>query len=199
MFSRPLAVLVVLAVLLLVMATGSYYIIERAEQSRSQIPVFGEVIPFQFVSAGGQPFGLKQLKGKISVVDFIFTRCLGPCPVMGGHMSELYEMYDGSDLVQLVSISVDPAYDTPEVLADYALGFGVDDRRWVFLCGSADSVKVLCESGFKLNGEDLPAAHSTRFVLVDPTGTIRGYYRGLDDDVIKTIADDINQLARSLP
>lgn len=199
MFSRPLLVLAVLAVMLLVMATGSYYIIERAELSRSQLPVFGEVIPFEFVSSGGQPFGLEQLKGRISVVDFIFTRCQGPCPIMGGHMSELYELYAGSDLIQMVSISVDPDYDTPEVLAEYALGFGVDDRRWVFLHGSADSVAILCESGFKLNGEDLPAAHSTRFVLVDPTGTVRGYYSGLDDDGIKAITGDINRLTRSMP
>ncbi len=177
------------------LAVVALFVINRAKESRAEIPVLGKLPNFRFVERDGRPFGLSDMKGKLNVADFIFTSCRGPCPVMATKMGELYDLYKTTDKVQLISISVDPECDSLPVLQEYALRQGVNDNRWVFLRGEMDSIKTLSEKGFMLAADDLPGNHSTKFVLVDQKGKIRGYYDGLSDASINILKADIRQLA----
>lgn len=183
----------VLAVVLAVFAT---VVLRQADRSRADIPVIQPVPEFDFINQDGQAFGSANLMGKISVVDFIFTRCENACPIMAKEMGELYRAFEGSDEVQFVSISVDPAHDTLEVLQAYASANGVNDNRWTFLHAPIDKVVWLSEEGFLLPAENLPMGHSPRFALVDRQGQIRGYFNALEGKPMIALKQQIKQLLK---
>lgn len=159
-----------------------------------------EVPDFQFTDQTGAPFGLADLKGKIWVANFIFTRCQGPCPAMTARMSELNQKLGRTaGAVNLVSFSVDPDYDQPAVLAGYAGKSGADAARWKFLTGPKDSVDALVVKGLLQPLANDPAgtpAHSVRFVLVDGDGMLRGFQDGNDPEVVQKLLMDIGDLLR---
>lgn len=182
-----------------VLALLAALVITSAEKSHDKMPVLGKVPQFTFTERSGQPFGLDDMKGKISVVDFIFTNCRTVCPFMAETMLDLYDLYSNSDKVQLVSISVDPARDTLATLREYATDLGVTDNRWVFLHAALPDVVELMQGGFKLAAEDLPMGHPSHFILVDQLGQIRGYYSFDDEAEIQVLKENIRALARSGP
>jgi len=158
-------------------------------------PVLYEIADFSFQDAHGNTFGKQQLLGKITVVDFMFTSCLGPCPVMSTKMKYIYEQFRQFDKLQLVSISVDPENDSPEKLRNYAESFGVMDDRWRFIRNdSISEVADLCENSFKLAADDLPAGHPVYLILLDDQGMIRGYYDALDNERMELLLSHIEQL-----
>jgi protein SCO1/2 len=114
---------------------------------------------------------------------------------MTSKMEELYHHYDNAEQVQFVSISVDPARDTLQALQAYAARHNVDDDRWNFLRAPIDEVRTLSVEGFMLGG-DFPMGHSTKFVLIDPQGEIRGYYRSMEDASLNALKTHIEALAR---
>jgi protein SCO1/2 len=161
---------------------------------------YGTVPQFDLVNQEAQPFGSAQLAGKIWIADFIFTNCPGPCPIISSRMSELQKPLEKSD-VHLVSFSVDPEKDTPEVLRGYAEKLKAQPKRWDFLTGQRAAIYSLMRDGFKLavsDGSDeqgMPV-HTTRVVLVDRRGTIRGYYDALAPDAVTKLLADTNHLLR---
>lgn len=138
------------------------------------------------------------LAGRAWVADFIFTRCAGQCLMMSDRMAAL-----GSRLpqeVQRVSFTVDPGWDTPEVLAAYAERYRAQDGRWIFVTGEKTALYQLCRDGFHLAvGEegppDEPITHSTRLVLVDPQGHLRGYYDAEDPAEADRLLRDVRALS----
>lgn len=194
-----IAIVAVAAIVLVLGITATFVIIEARSSRSHDLPVLGAVPEFQLVERSGLSFGSEKLQGKISVVDFFFTSCQGPCPVMSGNMADLYKAFAGSDKVQFVSISVDPARDRLQALQEYARRQGVTDNRWVFLRGNIDTIRWLSEEGFMLAAEDLPAMHSTKFALVDNRGQIRGYYSGTDKASMHVLKTHIRDLAQSMP
>lgn len=182
---------------MIILALMAALIVDRANKSRSEIPIWGEVPDFQFIAAHNeQPFGREQLNGKLTVLSFGFSRCKGPCPIMMPNMATLYHKYKGSDKIQFVLVSVDPDRDSLSVLRDYAKSFGVDDDKWVFLWAPKDEVAKLSEDGFMLAAEDLPGGHSTKFVLIDDKGQIRYYIDGTDANSLIPLEEKIEILAR---
>lgn len=177
-----------------VMAGVAYMVINKADMSRTELPYLGRVPDFDFVNQDNQPVSLNSLKGKITVVDFIFTRCKGPCPLMATNMSDLYNYFTDEHPVQFMSVSVDPEFDSLSVLKDYAEENNVSDNRWFFLHGTIENVIALCEGGFMLAADDLPGNHSTKFILVDKQGMIRAYYDGLDVEAVNALKADIVRL-----
>jgi protein SCO1 len=167
------------------------------------ISSYGTVPTFQFTNQNGQPFGSGQLAGKIWIADFIYTTCPGPCPMISGRMSELQKPLEKSD-VHLVSFSVDPEKDTPAVLRGYAEKLQAEPGRWDFLTGAKSAIYKLSHDGFKLAVSDssdvqgLPV-HSTRMVLVDRHGQIRGYYDATEPDAITKLVADTSHLLREQP
>jgi len=171
--------------------------------SNRPLPSYGTLPKFELVNQDAQPFGSEQLAGKIWVADFIFTTCPGPCPIISTRMSELQKPLAKSD-VRFVSVSVDPEKDTPKVLRVYADKLRIQPLRWDFLTGSKAAIYSLTRDGFKLGLSDgseeqgVPV-HSTRFVLVDRRGIIRGYYDALAPDAVTKLLADTNHLLREQP
>jgi protein SCO1/2 len=177
--------------------------IEVSALRQRTVSSYGVVPSFQLVNQSGQPFGSAQLAGKIWIADFIYTTCPGPCPMISSRMSELQKPLEETD-VHLVSFSVDPEKDTPGVLRGYAEKLQADPARWDFLTGPKNAIYKLSHDGFKLavsDGSDeqgIPV-HSTRMVLVDRHGAIRGYYDATETDAITKLLADTNHLLREQP
>ena len=164
---------------------------------------YGSVPSFQLTNQDGQPFGSAQLAGKIWVADFIYTTCPGPCPMISTRMSELQKPLGKTD-VRLVSFSVDPEKDTPLVLRSYAERLQAEPGRWDFLTGPKSAIYKLSHDGFKLavsDGSDAQGipVHSTRMVLVDRHGQIRGYYDTTEAEAVTKLLADTNHLLREQP
>ena len=193
----PILVIVGIAASFVLGATALIVII-TAERSSSELPVLGKVPQFQFIKQDGSPFGSYDMLGKINIIDFIFTSCRDLCPAMSGNMARLYHQFDSSGKIQFVSITVDPEHDSLSVLRQYSQSFGVNDNRWVFLWQSQDEVARLSEKGFMLSAIDLPEGHSSKFILVDDKGQIRGYYEGNEMAGISQLSRDIAELARAM-
>jgi protein SCO1/2 len=160
---------------------------------------YGEVPQFSLRDQNGKTLTRNDLAGKVWVADFIFTNCAGTCPMITATMSKLQSELPNE--VHLVSFSVDPVRDTPEVLADYAAQVSADQERWHFLTGEKQTMYDLSIKGFKLaleetGGSDIePITHSTRLVLVDQEGRIRGYYGGTDEEELKRLLADAANLS----
>ncbi len=162
------------------------------------LPKYWAVPPFTLTDRDGKTFDSASLKGTVWVADFFFASCPGACPMLSARMSELHQKFAGDDRVRFVSISTDPAHDTPAVLQEYAAGFKAD-ARWIFLTGDKERIWKLSRDGFKLAVAESPGereiiTHSTRLVLIDKDGQARGFYEGVGNDRPNTIADDIRQL-----
>lgn len=168
--------------------------------SARSIGSYGKVPAFALTNQDRQSFGSEQLAGKIWIAGFIFTTCPGPCPIISSRMADLQKPLEKTD-TQIVSFTVDPETDTPEALRDYAKRLNADTSRWNFLTGEKAAIYDLTKSGFKLavaESGDTPGepVHTTRLVLVDRQGTIRGYYDALAPDGVTKLLADTNHLLR---
>jgi len=177
--------------------------VEMSALRQRTVSSYGKLPSFQLTNQNGQAFGSGQLAGKIWIADFIYTTCPGPCPMISSRMSELQKPLENSD-VHLVSFSVDPEKDTPAVLRDYAAKLQAQPGRWDFLTGPKSAIYKLSHDGFKLAVSDGSAEqglpiHSTRMVLVDRRGQIRGYYDAVEADAITNLVADTNHLLREQP
>ena len=155
------------------------------------LPVLGTVPAFALTERSGDALHAQDLAGHVWVADFVFTRCPDVCPALTGRFARLQHELDG---VRLVSFSVDPTRDTPEVLREYATRAGARPG-WLFVTGPRDAVATLLRDGFHVAFADdgppsAPITHSDRFVLVDGELRIRGYYHGSDEtDVARLVRD----------
>jgi protein SCO1/2 len=186
---------IILCIILL--GVGASWVIQKANSSHD-IPVIKDVPPFLFTTQNGESFSENELKEKITVLDFMFTSCAGPCPIMTNNMTHLYHDYTNVDEIQFVSITVDPKVDTEEILKQYANALGVDDDRWQFLTSDIDAIKNLKKNGFMLYADELPRGHAIKFVLIDPKGRIRKYYDGTDKASMAVLRNDLNYLVKEI-
>jgi len=167
----------------------------------SNLPTYYRLPDFSLTDQTGKPVTLHDLAGRVWVADFIFTNCGGTCPLMTEKMRKLQEALPPD--IHLVSFTVDPTRDTPGVLAAYAVEHSADRARWMFLTGDKETLYDVCVKGFKLpldaeGGTPAePIAHSTRFVLVDKQGEIRGYYSGTEEQELRRLAADAKKLRGS--
>lgn len=160
------------------------------------LPVLGTVPEFALTSSTGEPFrSTASLKGHPWVADFIFTNCPGPCPRISSRLREMQDHTPASSDLRFVSFTIDPARDTPDVLARYARAFHAEPGRWYFLTGSQSDLHQLTRNAFMLGNVDGTLEHSTRFVLVDRQSRIRGYYDSADADSLAKLRHDMAQLA----
>ena len=135
--------------------------------NENELPEIGMVPEFEFVNSEQETITLNNLKGKVWVADFIFTTCTMACPMMTGNMNIIHKKYKKNDDVRLVSISVYPEYDTPEVLTKYASQYDANTSRWYFLTGEESTVKRVIKDGFKIGDYEDIIFHSEKFALVD--------------------------------
>jgi protein SCO1 len=175
----------------------------QSRRVASRLERFAPAPQFQFTAQDGTAVSTADFKGKIWVANFIFTRCTGPCPLMTSRMAQLNQALQGKTKdVELVSITVDPEYDTPQVLKQYGEQVGASPDRWKFLTGPKDQIDSVVMKGFlqALSKEPSGAPiHSTRFVLVDRDGWMRGFLDGSDPEVAQKLLMDIGDLLREAP
>ena len=187
----PYQVAIVLLALV-ILGLAWYEHVSTTISPRDELRKLGDVPPFALTERSGRPLSNNDLFGKIWVADFIFTTCPGPCPLVSASMAKVQKATEHDPHVRLVTFTVDPQDDTPPVLAAYADHFGADPNRWFFLTGPEKPLYDLIENGFYQAVEDnrghpleegqFIVTHSTRMVLVDENGVIRGFYDGINAD-----------------
>lgn len=139
---------------------------------------------FSLTERSGRTITKDDLLGHPWAVGFIFTRCAGPCPKVSTQMRKLQDALEGTE-VRLVSISVDPEYDTPERLRRYAEAYGADPERWLFLTGDRKEIYRLIIDSFRMPVAEQPGTdqvlHSTNILHVDSEGRVVAKYNALVD------------------
>lgn len=176
--------------------------------TQPKMDVYGQLPEFSLSDQTGAVFPSSALSGRTALVDFIYTHCTDACPTLSSTFSQAQRKLADQSLlgskVMLVSISVDPAHDTPAVLAEYAQAFKADSGGWKMLTGEWDAVYDVV-TGFKVATRpprpavDAPApggtelTHSTRIILVDGDRQVRAYLDGAN-----ATADDLVSAAKRL-
>jgi protein SCO1 len=154
---------------------------------------------FTFTERSGRKVTKADLLGHPWLISFIFTRCAGPCPKVSGRMSDLQRLLAGTD-VKLVTLTVDPDFDKPDVLNRYAQAFGADPNRWLYLTGDKTKTYRLINESFKMpvkenTGTDrepgYEVLHSLSILRVNEKGVVVAKYNALDDADIVRLEHDL--------
>jgi len=167
------------------------------------MPVLGQLPEFSLTDQHNQSFGSKQLEGKVWVANFIFIRCPTVCPALTEKMGEIQHRTRGlGSRFHLVSFSVDPDYDTPERLKDYAANYRASPATWRFLTGPIGKVKATVIDALKISmGNEGPEGtfegifHGSHFVVLDRTGQIRAYIDSNDADAVDQVVKAVGLVA----
>ncbi len=167
----------------------------------AELPVLAELPAIDLVRSDGETVTGADLAGTPWVADFVFTRCVTSCPILTSRMQGIGDdLTEGEDF-RRVSITVDPAHDTPEVLAEYQARRKLPESWW-WLTGEPEAVLTLTREGFLLGVEENPGnerdpiLHSTRLVLVDRENRVRGYYDALEEGELTRLERDLARLVR---
>jgi len=131
------------------------------QASTETLDRFGEVPDFALINRDGKAVVKADLLGRVWVAHFIFTQCHETCPLSGSLMAQLQKTFSAADDVRLVSITVDPAHDTPAVLSAYASRLRAHSTRWLFLTGDKKHIYQLAQQGFHLGVYDVRDAGQT--------------------------------------
>lgn len=162
------------------------------------LPTYNIVPDFELTDQTGHTFrSQEKLDGRVWVANFIFTTCMGPCPRMSNQMKQIRDATADIPERRLVSFTIDPKRDTPEVLAEYGKRFRADPESWFLLTGPQADLHKLSRNVFMLGNVDGNLEHSTRFVLIDRQSRVRNYYDSSDPDSIRQLIGDLRALARS--
>ena len=164
-------------------------------------PILSTLPDFALVDQRGAAVTRAGLAGRPFVADFIFTRCVAVCPALTARLKRLAGELPADSLVRLLSISVDPEHDRPEVLLAWAEARGLDLSRWLLVTGEHDAVWNLIRTGFLLPVEAQgdpgnPFLHSNRFALVDAAGRLRGTYEASDEAAMSRLLEDLAAVER---
>lgn len=154
---------------------------------------------FEMTAQNDETVTGSMMDNKISVVDFFFTSCPDICPIMSSELVRVQEIFKEQTSVQILSFTVDPTYDTPQVLNAYAKEYNADVDQWKFLTGEKEEIYSLARCGFLLPVEDGDGSksdfiHSEKIILVDGEKRIRGYYDGTNREEIDRLITEINIL-----
>jgi len=140
------------------------------------LPIFNTVPPFHLTSQSGASFNSAMLNGAPWLASFFFASCNGPCPRMNTAIHDIQEQTYAFKGLKFVSFTVDPERDTPEILAAYAKRYKADPARWFFLTGRREIISTVAKDGFQVGALDIAQSHSTRVMLVDGQGRVRGHF-----------------------
>ncbi|GGG29612.1 hypothetical protein GCM10011323_36300 [Pontibacter amylolyticus] len=175
-----------------VTATGDVVRDAQGDTLFKQVPVF------EFTSQQGQAISQNELDGNIYVADFFFATCPDICKEMSSQMVRVQEAFHDEEQVKLVSFSVNPEHDTPEVLREYGERYNADPAKWYFLTGDREKIYNLAQKGFylpvmKVEGQQ-DFIHSEKFMLVDKDRYVRGIYDGTDKEDVDRLILEIKVL-----
>lgn len=182
---------------------------EESKLSEEDLVVFNEVPDFTFVNQEYDTITNRYYKNKVYVVEFFFSTCPSICPIMNTNMLKIQEAFKNRDDFGIASFSIDPEYDTPEILNQYAKAYDANHKHWNFLTGEKAEIMKLSNEGFKLYAAESDEAeggfeHSGLFALIDKDGKIRSrkdefgnpiiYYNGLEEEGVQMLIEDIKKL-----
>ena len=168
-----------------------------------------EVPAFDFINQDSQVITNDFYKGKVYVVEFFFSSCTTICPIMNRNMLQVSQEFASQENFGIASISIDPSFDTPQVLKAYASRYKATHPNWNFLTGDKDTIHKLSNEGFKLfaaqDKDEIDGfSHSGLFALIDQNGIVRSrkdkhgnplfYYNGLEQESIDMLIQDIKKL-----
>jgi protein SCO1/2 len=189
LFRKKKAPLILCAIFLAVTQIGC---------QKTPLPDLGKVQAFSLISEKGTPFSSEQLKEKIWVASFFFSRCKTICPKLLGSLQDLHEQAaDRGIPLEIVTITVDPEHDTPEVLQTKAKEYRTQKTPWHFLTGSPDTIRDVIVNGFKTHmGEKeilengiLEIGHGSKLILLDGQGIVRGFYSANKEEQEELLTD----------
>jgi protein SCO1/2 len=176
----------------------------RAGREDAPLPVLGRVADFELIDQTRAKVSRATLAGEPWVASFLFTRCTTVCPRLAERLRTIQKLAHQADDALLVTFSVDPEHDQPDVLRSYADGFDADSARWRFLTGAETSIEEIARSFAAPVSRDASAAapdlgimHSGHLILVDREGRIRGYYPSGEDGIERRILADLERLRAS--
>lgn len=173
--------------------------------------IYHQIPDFQFIDQDNKPFSQDMLEGKIYVADFFFTTCPTICKDMSGHLVELQHALKKMDNFHIVSHTVSPEIDTPDVLKAYADRIGADTKNWSFVTGTNEAIYDIAFQGYYVNASEDSLApggflHSEYFVLIDREGRIRSgvneqgmpraVYDGTNPEHVRQLINDIKTLEK---
>lgn len=165
-----------------------------------ELPIIAHVPEYELISENGQRFGSKDLKGRIYLANFVFSRCPSVCPKMLKELQKVQKRVRGTgQKVAIVTFTVDPEFDNERVLFDLARKQDANPYTWTFLTGSdKEAMFKLYRDGFKVGVEHNPQnmfdiAHSEKIVLVDDANRVRGYY-AFEENSINQLMIDVGLL-----
>ena len=176
---------------------------------KSELFEVGSVPSFELTDQDNKKITNKDYEGKVYVVEFFFSTCPTICPVMNQNMLELQDEFYGNPEFGIASITINPEYDTTEVLKKHAEELGAKHYNWHFLTGDRNYIFNLANTGFNVyagQNKNAPGGfeHSGLFALVDKEGNIRCrkdqygnpimYYDGTAESGVKEIKEDIKKL-----
>jgi protein SCO1/2 len=159
------------------------------------------LVDFSLTNSTGRVITRSDLEGKILIVDFLFTSCSTTCPLVNRQMAQIQQLTTNEPNIKLVSLTVDPRDDTPDVLAKYGQTFGANTNRWLFLTGDKSVIYALIGQSFLAKDQDDPFgympgnfSHTERIAVVDSEGNLRGYFDGLNQDTAGAVVDEIAKI-----
>ena len=173
---------------------------ELVDSTLHYVKKYHKIAPFSLTNQNGKTITQADYEDKIYVADFFFTTCQTICPIMTEHMVQIQRELQDDPEVQLLSHSVIPEYDTPQILKEYALKKGVDDSKWNLVTGSRKAIFTLARKSYLAvkdvpgTKDDLDMVHTENFMLIDKKKQIRGYYDGTVDEDIDRLLEDIQIL-----
>lgn len=171
---------------------------ELVDSTIQYVKKYHKIAPFKLVNQNGDTITQEHYKDKIYVADFFFTTCQDICPIMTNHMVHIQKELKADSDVLLLSHSVIPEYDTPEILKEYAIQKGVDDRRWNLVTGPRKEIYTLARKSYlavkDVPGEEDAMVHTENFMLIDKKSQIRGFYDGTDPKEIERLLEEIEIL-----
>ncbi|WP_200974139.1 SCO family protein [Echinicola sp. 20G] len=160
--------------------------------------VYHQIADFSFTDQDGHTITNEAVNGKVYVADFFFTTCPTICPIMKTQMLRVYEKFRNNPDFQILSHSIDPTYDTVQVLKDYSERLGIEDAStWHFLTGDQEKIFEIGQTSYlatamKDKNEPGGFLHSGAFILIDRKGHIRGVYDG-------TVKEQVDELIQDIP
>lgn len=200
-----------------------YYLLEQKGENRyAKLPIYGEktltgtftnrmgeqipdtlfhqIPPFTLTNQQGEPVQVLATDTCLSVVNFFYTRCPASCKHMNDEMDRVAARFAANDLVRFYSLSVDTAFDSPEVLKAYAATYEPETKKWDFLTADGDDVYRIAREGFLVDAvqdttrDEATFLHSSSLILVDTHRRIRGYYNANEKAEVDRLVDEIKLL-----
>ena len=185
--------------------------LNHAAKGDMDMATIGPAPEFSLINQYGTQFDSSRLAGQIYVVEFFFTTCPSICPIMTQNLLKVQRAFSDESRVSLISVTINPTYDTSEVLSQYAQKYGITHPNWFLLTGAQDDIYDMANKGFNLYvgpgaAIDGGFEHSGFFALVDEQGMIRSrydaygnpiiYYDGLETSQVSKLINDISVLLK---